>query len=217
MNSEDFGAAVRDLFGRGWQARLAQTLGVDVSTIRRWTGASMSPPPTVEAYLSMMGSRQETRGTLVFERQEIGTPLDVLVDPEVLTYEALARTLPVPGVPDPKRMPSVTCAPSDTNPRRIAISLKAERIDEIGTDDVSLILTRHPDSHHMRGYRGAARQAGHSTAAAFCRDHYYTLLAHRTAGPAILLHHIATHQAVNRLVWSAALPGERTILGSRLC
>lgn len=50
MSADELKEAGRALFGHGWQTRLAEQLGVDGSTVRRWvSGAVPVPNPAAAA------------------------------------------------------------------------------------------------------------------------------------------------------------------------
>lgn len=50
MSPQDLAEAGRALYGYGWQTRLAEALGVDGSTVRRWvSGAVPIPGPAAAA------------------------------------------------------------------------------------------------------------------------------------------------------------------------
>ncbi len=50
MTPEELRSACVELYGYGWQTRLAEALGVDGSTVRRWvSGAVPIPNPTAAA------------------------------------------------------------------------------------------------------------------------------------------------------------------------
>jgi hypothetical protein len=50
MSAQDLKDARVQLYGgHGWQTRAAVALGVDASTIRRWTGGQITVPGPVEA------------------------------------------------------------------------------------------------------------------------------------------------------------------------
>ena len=50
MTADELKSAGRELFGHGWQTRLAEQLGVDGSTVRRWvSGAVPVPNPAAAA------------------------------------------------------------------------------------------------------------------------------------------------------------------------
>jgi DNA-binding transcriptional regulator YdaS (Cro superfamily) len=50
MTPDELKEAGRALFGNGWQTRLAEQLGVDGSTVRRWvSGAVPIPNPAAAA------------------------------------------------------------------------------------------------------------------------------------------------------------------------
>jgi DNA-binding transcriptional regulator YdaS (Cro superfamily) len=44
MSPDELKEAGRELFGNGWQTRLAEHLGVDGSTVRRWVSGAVPVP-----------------------------------------------------------------------------------------------------------------------------------------------------------------------------
>ena len=61
MSADELKQAGRDLFGHGWQTRLAERLGVDGSTVRRWvSGAVPVPNPAAAAIRSYLYIRRIT-------------------------------------------------------------------------------------------------------------------------------------------------------------
>ncbi len=61
MSRDELKAAGRELFGNGWQTRLAEQLGVDGSTVRRWvSGAVPVPNPAAAAIRSFLYIRKLT-------------------------------------------------------------------------------------------------------------------------------------------------------------
>ena len=61
MNADELKTAGRELFGHGWQTRLAERLGVDGSTVRRWvSGAVPVPNPAAAAIRSFLYIRRLT-------------------------------------------------------------------------------------------------------------------------------------------------------------
>lgn len=51
MTKEEFNAAAAELMGRGWQTRLANALGVNPRTVRRWASGEIPVPPWVRVAL----------------------------------------------------------------------------------------------------------------------------------------------------------------------
>lgn len=47
------------LYGRGWQTRMAEALGVDPSTVRRWVSGAVPVPTTAAAALRCFVDRAE--------------------------------------------------------------------------------------------------------------------------------------------------------------
>lgn len=61
MNADELKEAGRELFGHGWQTRLAERLGVDGSTVRRWvSGAVPVPNPAAVAIRCFLHIRRST-------------------------------------------------------------------------------------------------------------------------------------------------------------
>ena len=61
MSADELKQAGRELFGHGWQTRLAERLGVDGSTVRRWvSGAVPVPNPAAAAIRSFLYIRRTT-------------------------------------------------------------------------------------------------------------------------------------------------------------
>lgn len=214
MSPEDFGVTGRALFGKGWQTRLSERIGVDGSTIRRWVGSGMAIPPTASAFLSMMTERQNARGALACSRQTIGEQVGFDGKWDLVEHAKLIkpRWFPFEDMDRSKYMPSIGAHRVAGN---VMVSLDAEVQDDIQTDDLSFVLTRHPDPYHLDGYRAEAGRRGHRLIAVKYGDHFYSLIVHRIAGPPMLLHHIVTHQEVNRMIWSPA-SSPKDVIHSRL-
>lgn len=201
MNPEDLIKTGRALFGKGWQTRLSEKLGVDGSTIRRWVGSGMAIPPTASAFLSMMTERQHARGALACSRQDIGENVQIVADLEIVECPKLLNLFwfPFEDMERAKHMPSIHAQKVGG---QVCVTLGADSQDIIQTDDLSFIMTRHPDPYHLEGYQAEAARRFHRTLVVKHGDHYYSLLVHRTAGPPLILYHIATHQNVNRMIWT---------------
>jgi DNA-binding transcriptional regulator YdaS (Cro superfamily) len=61
LSPDELKQAGRDLFGYGWQTRLAERLGVDGSTVRRWvSGAVPVPNPAAAAIRAYLYIRRTT-------------------------------------------------------------------------------------------------------------------------------------------------------------
>ena len=194
MDTEEFKRIGEDLFGNSWQTRMARALGIDGSTVRRWVGAAIPVPPAIQAYLAMMGERQETRGALLYAMAGIGSPAGMILQrPE--PFERMTKRLKFPGVDQLKPMPAIL-APGGELPA----TLDAEAVDRIATDGVSYEITRHPDGRHMAGYLEAARREGHEAASIHNRHHHYTLIAHIDPVAPRIRHVIATHAGNVRMV-----------------
>lgn len=197
MQTDEFRQVGEDLFGNGWQTRMARALGVDGSTVRRWVGGAIPVPPQIAAYLDVLGDRQETRGALILERQHLGNPAGRAAD--VGTIEYMTKRLVFSGVDQAKPMPAIIAR---VDGDIVTISMDGSETDEIGMVSLSYALTRHPDTRHLRGYVDAARGMGHSVAVTRQRFHHYTLVAHDTGRDHAVIHQISTHAGQVRTLWS---------------
>lgn len=64
MNANELKQAAVDLYGsRGWQTRLAEALGVDVSSVRRWTSGQVTVPGPVSAAVRCFQASREKAPT----------------------------------------------------------------------------------------------------------------------------------------------------------
>lgn len=199
MENDDFRRIGEDLFGNGWQTRLSRALGVDGSTVRRWVGAAVPVPPQTAAFLHLLGSRQETRGALVFALQNPPPPIDARTAPPG-RLEWMRRKLIFPGVQGAKPMPSVRATESNGI---VGIELDGLPRNDITTNGVSFTLTRHPDSRHLAGYVAAAQAKGYAPVVVSHRFHHYSIIAHSTphdGGEPRILHQISTHSGVLRTI-----------------
>lgn len=52
MSRDELKMVGRELFGNEWQTRLAEALGRDGSTVRRWVSGVIPIPPYVDAYFT---------------------------------------------------------------------------------------------------------------------------------------------------------------------
>lgn len=199
MEIEEFKRVGEDLFGNGWQTRMARALGIDGSTVRRWVGGSIPVPSQIVAYLELLADRQKIKGALILERQSLGKPEKVEV-PQGQQLEWMKKKLVFPGVEQAKPMPAIRCFQGVD---RLLLSLDGQTKDDIEVLDVSYVLTRHPDSMHLSGYLDAAARHGHVAAVVRHRFHHYSLIAHRdTKEEGSVLHQISTHMGQVRTLVS---------------
>jgi hypothetical protein len=198
MDVEDFKRTTEDLFGHGWQTRLARALGIDPSTVRRWVGATVPVPPSVEAFLKVVAERQEARGALAFERLRLGTPVRTIV-PEHAVLTWMEQRFHFPGVDQAKPLPAIA---SHRQGDALHVSLDGAPSDRIGDETVSYALVRHPDSVHHAAFIAAAAEAGHSVTSVTHRFHHYDVIAHDD-GERRLLRRIHTHSGDVRTLTAA--------------
>lgn len=203
MTHEEFMATAKALLGRGWQTRLSEVTGVNGSTVRRWVSGDTPVSPTVIAFLRLMIERQEARGALTFERQEIGEAENVDAAPGGREFEKFSKKLVFPGVDYKKTLPAIHAMREDDI---IALWLDDAPLDAISAPGSSLVLTRHPDPWHRDAYVAAAATKDHDATWVEFRGHYYTLIAFH--GDGSVVHQIATHAGRTRTLWSTiADPG----------
>lgn len=203
MENEDFKRAGEDLFGSGWQTRLARALGVDGSTVRRWVGAAVPVPPQIAAFMDLLGSRQEARGALVFATQRLPSPIAASAA-QPARLEGMRRRLVFPGVDAPKPMPSIRAFDAQGT---VGLSLVGDPEHDIDVPDASYTITRHPDGRHLAGYVDAARAEGHVPVIVSHRFHHYTLVVHAATGTPSIMQQIATHSGTLRTVIRAVEGG----------
>lgn len=203
MDVEDFKRTTEDLFGHGWQTRLARALGIDPSTVRRWVGGAVPVPPSVEAFLKAVAERQEARGALAFERLRLVEPVRTIVpQPTILTW--MEQRFHFAGVDQAKPFPAIA---SHRQGDVLHLSLDGAPSDRLGDTEVSYALVRHPDSVHHHAFLAAAAEAGHAAASVTHRFHHYTVIAH-DEGEKRLLRRIHTHSGdVRTLTAATSDPG----------
>ncbi len=55
MTADEFRArASAVLLGRGWQTRLARTLGISTAAVRNWSSGRVSVPPSIVALVELL-------------------------------------------------------------------------------------------------------------------------------------------------------------------
>lgn len=189
MDIETLRVVAADLFGTGWQTRMARALGVDGSTVRRWLANGVDAPSYIGAYLETLGERQEARGAVLFSQ----FPSDAahFTPPAPHTLEDMAKRLKFPGVDQPKPMPAIHTA-YDAGGKRV-VRLDGAGRDELVDMSVDLTLVRHPDTRHLQGFLKAAAARGHGAVVATHRFHHYSLLLSLPREEPTLTHIIATH------------------------
>jgi hypothetical protein len=205
MENDDFKRIGEDLFGSGWQTRLARALGMDGSTVRRWVGAAVPVPPQIAAFMDLLGSRQEARGALVFAMQRVPAPVAASAAAPA-RLEGMRRRLVFPGVDAPKPMPSIRAFDAQGT---IGLSLVGDPDHDIAVAGASYTITRHPDSRHISGYVDAARAEGHVPVVVSHRFHHYTLIAHAAVDVPSVTQQISTHSGTLRTVTRAVDGGGR--------
>lgn len=206
MDVGELKRAGQDLFGNSWQTRLARALGIDSSTVRRWISSNIPMPGYVEAFLRVMGERQEALGALTLERLPLGHPIETVVrTPHEI--DRMRLRLRFPGVEQLKPMPAIHAA-LDADSDTVHLSLDGSAEDAIGMDSASYLLVRHPDGRHLAGYLQSALDKGHSAAVVSGNLHHYSLIAHDDQMRRIV-RLIDTHSGVKRmLVADTASPCE---------
>jgi hypothetical protein len=172
---DDFKRVGEDLFGYGWQTRLAAALGVDGSTVRRWVGSALPVPPNVTAYLAMMAQRQEARGRLAFYECPIGTAVDVRPAPAVV-LSGMKQRFAFTQTEQLKPFPAISARLFDG---AVEIEQDGGKEDKIAVEGALFLQVRHPDSYHLAGYCAAALARGFVTSVASHRHHHYTVVASR--------------------------------------
>lgn len=64
MKPNELSRLAEGLYGRGWQTRLAEALGVDPSTVRRWVSGAVPVPNAAASALRCFVERAGVRGDL---------------------------------------------------------------------------------------------------------------------------------------------------------
>lgn len=200
MEIDKFSQIGADLFGNSWQTRMARSLGVDGSSVRRWLSGKIAVPPVVEAYLETMQQRQAARGAQLFLAYPIGAPAQIDTKaPE--NMERMRKRLKFPGVDQLKPMPSIIACQAQNG---AFVTMGNEGLDQIEVQGISFEIVRHPDACHLNGYVAAAKRAGHKVAIQHIRYHHYSLIAHIGKDIECVRHIIATHAGNIRLVQACA-------------
>lgn len=195
MDIETLKVVAADLFGNGWQTRLAKALVVDGSTVRRWIANGVEAPSYISAYLETLGDRQETRGALLYmKRAGINVRFSTH---EPSTVDHMLKRLSFPGVEQLKPMPAIHAA-FDADGKRI-VRLDGAVRDEIIDTSTDYTLVRHPDSRHLKGYLKAAAGDARQAAVTTHRFHHYSLLLSEPVIEPRLTHIIATHSGTIRV------------------
>ena len=176
MDVEELKRVGHDLFGNSWQTRLARALGIDSSTVRRWISSNIPMPGYVEAFLAVMGERQEALGALTLERLPLGQPIETIA-PAPHEIERMRLRFQFPGVEQPKPMPAMT-ATLDEASGSVLLSLDGSPQDAIGVVNASYAMVRHPDGRHLAGYLKAAISKGHCAAVVSGNLHHYSVIVH---------------------------------------
>jgi hypothetical protein len=200
MDVEGLKRTGQDLFGNSWQTRLARALGIDSSTVRRWISSNIPMPGYVEAFLAMMGERQEALGALTLERLPLGQPIET-ISPPSHEIERMRLRLRFPGVEQLKPMPAMTAALDEAS-GSVLLSLDGSPDDAIDVPAASYVLVRHPDGRHLAGYLKAALSKGHSAAVVSGNLHHYSAIVHDDQLRRIV-RLIDTHSGTKRILTSS--------------
>ena len=190
MTAEDLKSVGPELFGYGWQTRLAEALGIDSSTVRRWVSGATAVPPTVTAFLEIFISRQKERGINIALRQSYIKPIKAEAGHELIELRRPTKSIQFAGVQDPKFFPSIYVEMIDDVP---IISMGENKEDEIDSFKGSFVLTRHPGIHSFESYLDKMKREGHVMATSYKKQHYYTLIAHRQNEGSYAKYEIVTH------------------------
>ena len=188
MKTDHFKEIGEDLYGYGWQSRLARALGMDGSTVRRWVSGAVPVPPSASAYLRMMCSRQTTRGAylaLLHVPKATAAPAGHRDEPLL----AMQRKIVFPGVERPKPVPTIYL--------QDGILMLGEEPEFAEPD--SFLVVRHPDSHHLAGYLNEMEKAGIVPATARGKHHHYTGIRLRQDGEPTIRYVLSTHSGRLRM------------------
>lgn len=193
MTTEHFKALGAELFGYGWQTRLAKALGMEGSTIRRWVSGSVPVAPSAISFLEMLASRQATRGAYLASLDAHMPPADLNPsDPQDI--ERLHVTHTFTGIDKAKPMPAVI-----SNKDQSVLQLTDDRQNCLDPN-FSHLLVRHPDRYHLEAWLSVMRSSGHRPAYVSSRRHYYSAIATPQKGAAALTYKLSTHSGLIRLL-----------------
>lgn len=188
MKTDHFKEIGEDLYGYGWQSRLARALGMDGSTVRRWVSGAVPVPPSASAYLRMMCSRQTTRGAyLALSHAQRATTGPTGHRDKPLT--AMQRKIVFSGVERPKPVPTIHLQEG------ILMLGEEPEFAESG----SFLVVRHPDSHHLEGYLKEMEKAGIVPATARGKHHHYTGIRLEPEGASTIRYVLSTHSGRLRI------------------
>ena len=189
MKTDHFKEIGEDLYGYGWQSRLARALGMDGSTVRRWVSGAVPLPPSAAAFLRMMASRQTARGAFVaLLFPSMDGSMKGRHNQETLV--AMKRKVSFLGVDRPKPLPSFHIHDGE-------LVMDEAESSTIRNHDV--VMVRHPDSHHLRGYLAEMEKAGIEPALATGKHHHYTAMARASTGTPVMTQILSTHSGSMRV------------------
>lgn len=193
MTTDHFKALGAELFGYGWQTRLARALGMEGSTIRRWVSGSVPVAPSAISFLEMMASRQATRGAYLASLDVHMAPSD-LEPSEHQNFEKLHLSHKFSGIDNAKPMPAII-----SNDEQKILHLTDDRHNSLDPK-FSHLLVRHPDRYHLDSWLAVMRSSGHRPAFVSSRHHHYSAIATPMNGPAAVTYKLSTHSGRIRLL-----------------
>lgn len=185
MQTDHFKALGAELFGYGWQSRLARALGMEGSTIRRWVSGSTPVAPSAIAFLEMAASRQATRGAYV-ATMDSARGVSNLEGEDCGSIDHLALKHAFVGIDKPKPMPALL---SDNGE---VLRLTGDP-QNCMMKDADHLLVRHPDRWHLEAWLAEMRSAGHRPSFLHSRHHYYSAIVSPTQHAPTLTYRLSTH------------------------
>jgi len=188
MHTDRFKEVGEDLFGYGWQTRLAGALGMDPSTIRRWVSGAVPVTPSAEAFLGVLSARQSLRGSyLASSHASSARPVPGCHEDEI--FLRMTRKVAFTGVDRPKPVPTVI--EQDGH-------LRLAQAHDFATGR-HLVIVRHPDSRHLAGYLEELARHSIFPATARGRHHHYTAIAGDLSEDPRVTYLLSTHSGRIRI------------------